>query len=161
MPTPPKQEQPPVPTKKTPIFVGKSALVRLVNNNDPSTATIWLVDSTNKTLRPFVGEDQFDQMFDNADQAKKAVTTLSSDELGDGGLLGDFHVLDHQYGVQQDGSMKDVPYSPSQIQQRYGKPIDENAENGAVSSLDGLFSQLSPDNQGGQAPQGLQQPPQD
>lgn len=137
-------EQPQVPTKKTPIFVGKSALVRLVNGDDPSTATIWLVDTTNKTLRPFVSEDQFDQLFDNPDQAKKSITTLSADELGPNGLLGEFHVLDNQYGVKKNGSMKTVPFSPSQIQQRYGKPIDPSAENNAVSQLDGMFSQLAP-----------------
>lgn len=143
----PKQDLPPVPTKKTPIFVGKSALVRLINGSDPTSATIWLVDSTNKTLRPFVGEEQFDLMFDNPEQAKKAVTTLSSDELGNGGLLGDFHVLGHDYGVHPDGSMKNVPFSPAQIQNRYGKPVDEGAENNAVANLDGLFGQLSPGTQ--------------
>lgn len=147
MPT--KQETPPIPTKKTPVFVGKSALVRLINGNDPSTATIWLVDSTNKTLRPFVSEDQFDSLFDNPEQAKKAVTTLPADELGPGGLLADFHVLDHQYGVQDDGSMKNVPFSPAQVQARYGKPINEEGETKAVSALDGLFSQIDPGDQTG------------
>lgn len=130
------------PAKGKPIFIGKSALVRLHNENDPTTSTIWLVDSDNKTLRPFVSEDKFDQMFDNPTQAHNAVVTLPASELSPAGILGDFHVLNGEYGVKTDGSMKNVPYSPSQIQSRYGKPINEEGEDKAVTALDGLVSGL-------------------
>jgi len=151
-----KQEIPPSPTKKIPIFVGKSALVRLTNESDPSISTIWMIDSTNKTIRPFVSEDKFDSLFKDPAVAHRAVTTLSANELAPGGLLGDFNVLSSEYGVKNDGSMKPVDFSPSQLQGRYGKPVDENAENNAVNSLDSLFGGMS----GQTPPQGQQTTPQ-
>lgn len=145
-----KQEIPQTPPPKgKPIFVGKSALVRLQNESDPNLSTIWLVDSSNKTIRPFVSEDKFETMFESPEQAHRAVVSLSSDELSEGGMLGDFHILGSDYGVGPDGSMKDVPFSPSQIQSRYGKPINEDGENRAVTALDSLVAGL-----GAQPPQG-------
>ena len=141
MPTTPKNTPK---TKGKPIFVGKSALVRLINENDPNAATIWLVDPTNKTLRPFVSEDQFDKLFDNPAQAMKAVVTLSSNELSPGGVLEDYQVLDSNYGVGADGSMKDVEFSKSQLQGRYGQPINEGGEKNAVGVLDKILGTLGP-----------------
>jgi len=136
----PKQE----PQKKQgkPVFVGKSALVRLVNGTDINTATIWLVDPSNKTLRPFVSEEQFDSMFDNAKQARSAIVTLQTDELSPGGVLGDFKVLDSNYGIKGDGSMKKVEFSPSQLQGRYGQPMNMDGETKSVGVLDSLLGSL-------------------
>ena len=135
-----KQETPKAQGK--PIFVGKSALVRLVNGEDINTATIWLVDPANKTLRPFVSEEQFDKFFDNPQQALKAVVTLSSDELSAGGILDGYKVLDSSYGINPDGSMKDVSFSPSQLQDRYGQPLNEPGEQKSVQIMDQLLGSM-------------------
>ena len=56
--------------------------------------------------------------------------------------MGDFKVLNSKYGVKQDGSMKQVEFSPAQIQERYGQPINPEGENKAIGTLDGLLSSL-------------------
>jgi len=135
-------ELPKQPSKGTPIFIGKSALIRLVNESDQDSTSLWLVDSTNKTLRPFMDESQFDNLFDNPAEAQRAVVKLSSNELGEGGILEDYEVLNNEYGIGPDGSMKEIEFSPYQLGQRYGQPVDDGAENKAVSALDKLFSSM-------------------
>lgn len=154
------QKEPQIPQKSTPVFIGKSALVRLVNAEDQNTSSLWFIDSTNKTLRPFMDESKFDDMFDNPQEAQKAVVTLSSNELGDGGILQDYEVLDNEYGIEPDGKMKPIDFSSHQLGQRYGQPVDEVSETKAVSALDQLFSAMGeqPQQQGGDPTQEI--PPQ-
>jgi len=138
----------------TPIFAGKTALIRFVNPGDSNSSSIWLAERGPKVIRPFVSEEFFDSMFTNPQQAQKAVVTMSSDELGPEGLFKDFKVLDEEHAVQPDGSMKPVQFSPSQIQKRYGQPINPEAENSALSLLDGMLGQLTGDAQP-QSPEGI------
>lgn len=140
MPTDKNQPQ----SKGTPIFLSKSALVRLVNESDPNTSSLWLIDVPKKILRPFMDESQFDVMFDNPEEARKAVVTLSSNELADGGILDDYQVLDNEFGIGPDGEIKEVQFSNHELQQRYGQPVNPEMENKAVTALDHLFSTIDP-----------------
>lgn len=126
-----------------PIFAGKTALIRFINNNDPTSATIWFADNSNKTIRPFVPESVFSQMFESPEEALRAVVTLPSDELGPEGMFKDFEVLGEEYGVQRDGKMKPVKFSRHQLQQRYGQPPNPEGEAKSMQMLDGLLSSLT------------------
>lgn|SRR3990167_790267 len=138
-------------TSATPFFVGDNAIVRITNPNNPNMSTTWLVDAKRKVLRPFASEGAFRNAFENPEEAEKSVITLSSKELGPGGALDGFKPLQSKQGVNDDGSMEDIEFSPAQIQRRYGKQSDSNAENRALSMLDGVFGNLG-------APQGNSSP---
>lgn len=127
---------------RTPIFTGKTALIRFTNPGQLESSSIWLAEKGPKTIRPFVSEEFFDSMFASPEQAKRAVVTMSSDELAPGGVFGDFEVLDEEYAVKEDGSMKPLQFSNAQVQKRYGQPIDPEAENNALASLDSMIGQM-------------------
>ncbi len=138
----------------SPFFVGDNSIVRITNPNNPNAATLWLVDSKKKTLRPFMSEQAFQNAFEDPSAAEKSVMTLSTKDLGQGGALSGFKMLNSNYGVQDDGSMKDIEFSPSQLEKKYGKPSDENAENKGLSMLDGLLDK-SVNMQPGASPMGM------
>jgi len=127
----------------TPFFIGDHALVRITNQNNPNVSTLWLVDANKKVMRPFVSEKAFANAFDDPEEAQKAVVTMSSKELAPGGALAGFKPLQAKQGVSDDGSMEDIPFTPAQLQRRYGKPSNPGAENKALSMLDGIVGQMS------------------
>ena len=133
----------------TPFFVGDHAVVRITNPTNPNAATIWLVDVKKKVLRPFMSEKAFENAFEDPQEAQKSVITISTKELGPGGALEGFTPLKGDQGVNDDGSMDDIPFTEGQLQNRYGKPQDDVAENKALTMLDGVFGKL----QGGEQPQ--------
>lgn len=156
MPTAQKDQQMGPVIGGKPIFAGKTALIKFVNQNDSESGTIWLADNKSKTIRPFVPETYFDSLFDNPEEARNAVVTLSSDELDDtNGMFKDFEILGSEYGVQNDGSMKPVDFNTKQVAKRYGKPSDPEAEMRSVQLLDGYLSKLK----GGEMPGDTQGPP--
>jgi len=126
----------------TPFFIGDHSIVRITNPNNPNASTIWLVDSKKKVLRPFISEKAFRNAFENAEEAEKAVVTISSRDLGPGGALDGFKPLSGTQGVKDDGSMDKIDFTPAQLQRRYGKPSDPASENKALSMIDGIFGQL-------------------
>lgn len=125
-----------------PFFVGDNAIVRITNPNNPNVSTVWLVDVNKKVLRPFISEEAFANAFENPEEAEKSVITLSSKELAPGGALDGFKPLNGKQGVNADGSMDDIEFSPAQVQRRYGKQPDETAENKALSMLDGVMGNI-------------------
>ena len=133
----------------TPFFIGNQSLVRIVNPTNPQASTRWLVDSKKKVLRPFISDEAFRSAFEDPDAAEKAMVTISSRELGESGALKGFKPLQGDMGVQHDGSMKDIPFTDAQLQNRYGKPQDVASEDRALSMLDGLFGHMT-GKQGGQ-----------
>lgn len=126
----------------TPFFIGDHSIVRITNPTNPNASTLWLVDAKKKVLRPFLSEQAFQNAFENPEEAEKAVVTISTRELGKGGALDGFKPLQGSQGVNDDGSMEDIEYSPAQIQKRYGKPSDPTAENKALSMLDGVLGSV-------------------
>ena len=136
----------------TPFFVGDHAIVKITNPTNPEASTMWLVDSKKKVLRPFLSQKAFENAVEDLQEAQKSIITISARELGPGGALDGFKLLQGKQGIKDDGSMDDIPVTEGQLQQRYGKPADPMAENKAMSMIDGIFGKLK-----GQQPQ---QPPQ-
>ena len=126
-----------------PFFVGDHSLVRIANPNNPNTSTTWLVDAKRKVLRPFLSDQAFQNAFEDPAEAEKAVVNISTKELGPGGALDGFKPLQANQGVNHDGSMGKIDFSPAEIQNRYGKPEDSASENKSLSILDSLLGRLN------------------
>lgn len=126
-----------------PFFVGDHSIVKIANPNNPNASTTWLVDAKRKVLRPFASDKAFQNAFEDPQEAEKAVVNISSKELGPGGALDGFKPLQANQGVKEDGSMDKIDFSPAQIQNRYGKPSDQTAENKSLSILDGFLGHLN------------------
>lgn len=131
------------PSPASPFFMGDNSIVRITQPNNPNMSTLWLVDQKRKILRPFESEEALQNAFEDPEAAERSVVTLSTKDLGQGGVLEGFKMLNSSQGVKGDGSMEDIQFSPAQIAKRYGKPSDPAGENRALSILDGLFSNLS------------------
>ena len=127
----------------TPFFIGDTALIRITNPNNPNSGTLWLVDKKKKVLRPILSERALEEAFEDPEEAKASITTVSAQALGPGGPLEGFTPLESNKGMRDDGSMDDIEFSPAQLQRRYGKQEDPEGENKAVSMLDGLFGNLN------------------
>jgi hypothetical protein len=132
-----------------PFFIGDHSIVRISNPNNPDASTLWLVDAKRKVLRPFLSEQAFDNAFDNPEEARKAIVTLSSKDLGPGGVLAGFTPLQATKGVNHDGSVPPIDFTPSELQNRYGQPQDPQKENRALSMLDTILGKMKP---GGPSP---------
>jgi hypothetical protein len=132
----------------TPFFIGDHSIVKIVNPNNPNQSTTWLVDSKKKVLRPFESEEAFQNAFEDPTAAEKAVITLTSKDLGPGGVLDGFTPLQNDKAVKSDGSMDNIDFSEGEIQQRYGQTGDPAAESRSLAMLDGLFGKIN-----GQQPQ--------
>ena len=126
----------------SPFFIGDNVIVRITSPNNPNVSTIWLVDANKKVLRPFISEEAFKNAFENPEEAEKAVVTVSSKELAPGGSLEGFKPLNGKQGVNNDGSMDDIEFSPAQIKRHYNKQPDEMVENKAMSMLDGVIGKI-------------------
>jgi|2_EtaG_2_1085320.scaffolds.fasta_scaffold00049_7 hypothetical protein len=125
-----------------PFFVGDSALIKITNPQNPNNGTLWLVDTKRKVLRPILSEQGLENAFEDMDAAKNAIITVSAKELGPGGALEGFEPLQEGKGVKNDGSMDDIEYSKNQIQKRYGQKPNPQAENKALSMLDGVLGNM-------------------
>ena len=126
----------------TPLFVGDNALVKIVSPNNPNSGTLWMVNSKDKTLRPIGSEKVLESAFEDPIEAIKSIVKLSADALGPNGPLNGFTPLKQEHGIQDDGTMKNLDFSPFQLSQRYGQPEDPNAEQKALSMLDGIMGKV-------------------
>jgi hypothetical protein len=127
----------------TPFFVGNSALIKLVNPGVQSdNSPIWYVDVKNKVMRPFQSIRAFDTYFGGNPEAHQAVVTLPSHAVGQGAPLDGFKMMNMDYGIRDDGSMRALDYSPAAISKRYGQPSNPDTENKAVLALDGMLKQI-------------------
>lgn len=125
------------------FFVGDFALVKLVNPGvQGDKSPIWLIDVKNKVLRPFMSQRAFDSYFGSSQDAYDAIVVLPSSAVSEGGPLGEFKMMNSEFGIKDDGKMRKLDHSPAMIQRRYGKPVDEAAENKSVLAIDGLFKKL-------------------
>lgn len=133
----------------SPYFMADFALIRFSSGEEGlDKATIWLVDKSNKTIRPFESHMALDAAFgDKLESALKNIITVSSPQVDQNnnitdGVLSDFSLLGPEYAIRDDGTSKPLHFSPSQLKKRYGKPIDENTEKLATEVLDGFLSLL-------------------
>jgi hypothetical protein len=129
--------------------MGDHALIKFTSGELGSgPTTFWLVDKGNNTIRPFESETALKKAFGPGfNQAMQNVVVLSPpnvDENGDiaDGVLEGFSILGSEYAIKEDGSAKELNYSPAQLKKRYGKPIDENAEGLAAEALDGILNMI-------------------
>lgn len=126
-----------------PFFVGNSALIKLVNPGVQSdNSPIWYVDVKNKVMRPFQSVRAFDTYFGGNPEAHQAVVTLPSHAVGQGAPLDGFKMMNMDYGIRDDGSMRALDYAPASIAKRYGQASNPDAENKAVLALDGMLKQI-------------------
>ena len=130
--------------KVTPFFIGNYALIKLTNPQNPNSGTLWLADKKKKVLRPILSESALEAAFDNPEDAKKKIVTMSSQALGPNGPLSGFTPLTQEKGLNDDGSMDKIEFSPAQIQNHYGKKSDPVLENKALSMLDSVIGKLKP-----------------
>lgn len=132
-----------------PYFMGDEAIVRFTSDSDGyGPATYWLVNKTDNTIRPFESESALKRAFGAGfETAKKHIVKLVSPEIDEnneieGGVLSGFTVLGSDYAIKEDGSAKPLQFSPGQLKKRYGKPINEDAENKAINVLETMFNKL-------------------
>ena len=136
----------------TPFFIGDHALVRIANATNPQAATLWLVDTKKKILRPIESEKALENVFEDPEAARNSIMNISARELSPGGALAGFKPMKQEHGVQGDGSMKKIPFTEAQLQNRYGQKQDVAAEDRSMAVLDGIMGQMK-----GTAPQGPMQ----
>jgi len=129
-----------VPT--TPFFVGDHALIRIVDQNNPNSGTLWLVDKKRKVLRPMMSENALENAFEDPEAAKQSIMTLSSQALSPSGPLAGFTPMTQEKGIRDDGSMKNIEFSPAQLKNNYGKPVDLAKRSKAVQLLDGILGTI-------------------
>ena len=132
-----------------PYFMGDYALIKFSSGEEGyGSETYWLVDKSNNTIRPFESENALSAVFgeevQNAIQNVMIVTPPVIDSSGNitEGVLTDFTILGPEYSIKEDGTSKPLDFSPKQLSNRYGKPIDENAENKGAEVLDGFLEKL-------------------
>jgi hypothetical protein len=113
-----------------------------------SAGTFWLVNKEDHTIRPFEDLMALDAVFgENTEKALKNVVKVSTpiiDEDGEiaEGVLANFTILGPEYTITSDGTSKPLHFSTYQLKHRFGKPINERAEDKAVESLDGFLTIL-------------------
>lgn len=134
----------------TPYFMGDHALIRFSHGGEDGygPSTYWLVSKGDHTIRPFESEKALQGAFGNGyDQAMQHVMLITppavsqDGEISDGVLKG-FNILSPEYAIKEDGTAKKLHFSPHQLKQRYGKPIDANAEGLAAEAIDGFLNLL-------------------
>jgi hypothetical protein len=110
--------------------------------------TYWLVDKSNNTIRPFESNMALDAAFgeelQTALQSAMTISPPTIDSQGNitSGVLADFTILGPEYAIKEDGTSKPMDFSSSQLQGRYGKPVNESLEGIATEVVDGFLNLL-------------------
>lgn len=140
----------------TPYFMGDHALVKFASSEAGfGPETYWLVDKKSHILRPFESHTALQNAFgDGLDQAIQHLVTIHPPKVDDSGeiiegVLKDYNILSPDYAIKEDGSAKKLHFSPHQLRTRYGKPINDQAEQHAALLVEGLLKQLQSDPKGG------------
>ena len=130
------------------IFMrGDQALVMFSDDLDgpgpASTSTVWLVDKTTKTLRPFLSVTAFNGYYrgvtDFATEWQKGtITTLPSTILNSPNSdLNQFKPLPDSMGIQNNGTIPaDTGLSEADLGKLYGMAYNEDASKATLSILD-------------------------
>lgn len=115
-------------------FLGDYSLVKF--DNSP---TVFLVDTKNKELRPFLSEEAFNTSYPHPEEAWKSVHVLPSQEHTNPlGALGDFNLLTPEYGISNNGVfLKDPDYRLNNVKRKYGQP--EVPVDQAINNSNKLF----------------------
>lgn len=132
-----------------PYFMGDQALVKFTSMESGFGPDVyWIADKKMHTLRPFESHAALQNAFgDGLETALQHVVSVSpptvdtKGEISDG-ILRDFNILSPDYSIKEDGSAKQLHFSPHQLRSRYGKPVNPDGENNATEKLDGFLSVL-------------------
>ena len=134
----------PIPSTGSPYFKGDSALIKIYGDNGYDSNTVWLVDSKDKTLRPFAN-DQALATFYGMDPVSlgKYINFVGSDIFSEGNALSGFTPLSFDYAINGSGNAKAYTGSSSSLALRYGSPTyNEELEMSMTSGLDGFLDIL-------------------
>ena len=138
-------------TGGTPYMMGNYSLVRFAGTGPRGSmddGTIWLMDPSTQTLRPFENASSLQNFFDGPVDISK-IEVVSAAELMPGGLLGPkgdgapgYELLSNDYAIKSDGTARELKYSASQLQGRYGQGINQDLEEESWLMLKGMFDQF-------------------
>jgi hypothetical protein len=109
--------------------------------------TIWLVDPSTQTLRPFSNAAALSNFFDGEVDIDQIVVMSAADLMPGGSLGGQngapgYQILSNEYAIQPDGSARRLEYSNAQLATRYGQPVDLDLEQEMFSALKGVLGML-------------------
>ncbi len=133
----------------TPYFMGSEALIKFFGNEEGyGPSTYWLVNKKDHTIRPFESHMALDAAFgEDLEKALNNVVIISQptidqdNEITDGVLSG-FTLLGPEYLIKDDGTSKPLHFSNHQLKSRFGKSVDEDAENMAADAVERFLSIL-------------------
>lgn len=115
-----------------------------------SDQQIFLLDNTNRSLRPFQNMAALQNFFDGEVDPDKIVVRPATD-LAPGGPLGSnagkpgYQLLGSEYAIQSNGTARKLDYSISQLSERYGAPVNEETEHTMYMSLKGALKMFEDD----------------
>lgn len=125
--------------KYTDHFVGKHSLVKFQEDPDGpegfSDKTVWLLDNENSVMRPFMSMAAFNASFKDPADAMNQVVTMPISQIKNGQFAGKFEILNSDYGINSDGSYKDLEVNRSALKDRYGMEYNEGAMVSGVGML--------------------------
>jgi len=132
-----------------PYFMGDEALIKFSSGEEGlSAGTYWLVNKKDHTIRPFENHMALSAVFEeDVEKALNNAVTVSQPMIDDDGeisdgVLADFTLLGPEYEIREDGSAKPLHFSTHQLKGRFGKPVNEKAEEKASTELDGFLTML-------------------
>lgn len=139
-------ESTPVTPGGTAYNMGASSLVNFADVEGVDPKAVWWVDNNSKTIRPFGSMEAFNSVYaSNLDAALQSIRTVHPSDLGEGGMFGPdkgYQILDFNYAIRPDGTMKEMAASNSQLQTRYGQPINSQLEQDGLLLVDGFFNTM-------------------
>lgn len=109
--------------------------------------TIWLVDPSTSTLRPFSNSAALENFFDGPVDINNIVVRSAAD-LMPGGALGSqgsapgYQILSNEFAIKPDGTAKRLDYSNAQLASRYGYAVNEELEQSMYMALKGSLDLL-------------------
>ncbi|MBV6340112.1 hypothetical protein [Candidatus Magnetobacterium casense] len=137
------------------IFMrGTQALVKFSDDPDgpgPANATtVWLVDSTTQTMRPFLSEQAFNNYYAGVtdlatETTKGTIATLPTTVLtSPGSTFYQYKLLPDAQGIQNNGSVPGDGNAASEasISKLYGRAYSEEAQKAAFNILDNWLGVL-------------------
>jgi hypothetical protein len=136
------------------IWKGDHALIKFDTDPDGSgpgnTSTVYYVDVKNKTMRPFLSEQAFNNAYGGQFTLQEAesqglIKTLSGSMLGPGMPLdiknGSWTLHSNEGGVREDGTWKDMSLQigDAALKNRYGQPANEGLFEAGYSAIKGFL----------------------
>lgn len=130
----------------SPYFMGDHTIVKFTNGTPAmGPEQYWLVDKSKDFIIPFASDAAIQAAFgEDYTTIMQNVVSVSPPAVSpqgevQNGVFAGFILLGPEYAIQDDGSAKQLDYHPGHIAKRYGKPIDEQAEEKALIDLEGLL----------------------